>query len=79
MLAFLTGQWELIVILVIALLLFGRRLPEVMRAMGRGIHQFKKGLTEVEDDINSAAESDEEAARKLAEEGSDSEPSSPAG
>ena len=42
---------ELIVILFIALLLFGRRLPEVMRSMGKGVVEFKKGIKGIEDDV----------------------------
>lgn len=45
------GTPEIIVILVIALLLFGRRLPEVGRSLGRGIVEFKKGVKGIEDDI----------------------------
>jgi len=41
------GMPELIVILVIMLLLFGRRLPEVMRGMGKSVTEFKKGMSEV--------------------------------
>ncbi len=44
------GMMEWAVILVIALLLFGRRLPEVGRSMGQGIREFKKGLKETEED-----------------------------
>ncbi len=46
------GPWEIIIILVVALLLFGRRLPEVGRSLGKGIVEFKKGLRGMEDEIN---------------------------
>lgn len=46
------GPWELAALLLIALLLFGKRLPEVARSMGKGISEFKKGMKEVESDIN---------------------------
>jgi len=57
MLAFLQnlGMPELIVIGIIALVLFGRRLPEVGRSLGKGIVEFKKGLREVEDEVNDAS------------------------
>lgn len=44
------GEW--IVILAIGLLLFGRRLPEVGRSLGKGIVEFKKGIKGLEDDID---------------------------
>ncbi len=48
------GMMEMIVIGLVALLLFGRRLPEVGRSLGKGIVEFKKGLRDVEDDVGSA-------------------------
>lgn len=45
------GPTELIIILVIALLIFGRRLPEVARNMGKGIVEFKKGVKGIEDEV----------------------------
>jgi sec-independent protein translocase protein TatA len=41
--------WEWLIILVVALLLFGKKLPEVARGLGRSLTQFKKGLHEVDD------------------------------
>ena len=43
---------ELIVIFVVLVLLFGKRLPEIARGMGRSLHEFKKGVKEVEDTKN---------------------------
>lgn len=54
-LAFL-GTWEVLVILFIALLLFGTRLPKVARSMGQGVAEFKKGMNEVREDIEKAGE-----------------------
>ncbi len=48
------GPWEILIILVIALLIFGKRLPEVGKSLGKGIVEFKKGLHGVEDEIESA-------------------------
>jgi sec-independent protein translocase protein TatA len=49
------GWTEMLIIAVIVLLLFGHRLPSVMRSLGRGVVEFKKGLQDVEDDIEQAA------------------------
>lgn len=44
---------ELIIILVIALLVFGgKRIPELMKGVGKGIRGFKDGLKGLEDEIN---------------------------
>lgn len=46
------GPMELIVILLIALLLFGaKRLPEIGKSIGKSINAFKEGLRESEDEI----------------------------
>jgi sec-independent protein translocase protein TatA len=45
---------ELIVIAAIGLLLFGKRLPEVGRSLGKGIVEFKKGLKGIEEEVEVA-------------------------
>lgn len=42
------GTWELLVVGAIVLLLFGKRIPGVMRSLGQGIVEFKKGVQGVE-------------------------------
>ena len=48
------GLPEMLIIAVIVLLLFGNRLPSVMRSMGRGIVEFKKGVQGIEDEVEKA-------------------------
>ena len=43
---------EMIIFGVIALLLFGKRLPEVARSLGKGIVEFKKGVRGIEDEMD---------------------------
>ena len=40
----LPGPWEAIIVAVIAMLLFGHRLPGMARSLGQGIVEFRKGL-----------------------------------
>ncbi len=49
------GPWEWMLILVLGLLIFGKRLPEVGKSLGKGIVEFKKGLKGVDDEIDQAA------------------------
>lgn len=46
------GMGEWIVIAAIGLLVFGKRLPEVGRSLGKGIVEFKKGLKGIDEDID---------------------------
>ncbi|MCU0727417.1 MAG: twin-arginine translocase TatA/TatE family subunit [Planctomycetes bacterium] len=56
MLAFFLGHTEIIVILIIALLLFGTRLPKVARSLGQGIKEFKGGLRDVKGEVDKAGD-----------------------
>ncbi|TVQ60158.1 MAG: twin-arginine translocase TatA/TatE family subunit [Phycisphaerales bacterium] len=52
------GTTELIIILVIGLLIFGRRLPEVGRGVGKAIVEFKRGLRGIDDEIEAGVNAD---------------------
>lgn len=48
------GTWEIVAIVAIVLLLFGgKKIPELMQGLGKGVKSFKKGMNEVEKEINS--------------------------
>ena len=54
-LAWVPGMGEWIIIAAFGLILFGKRLPEVGRSLGKGIVEFKKGLKGVDDEIEEAS------------------------
>lgn len=56
LLGWMPGPLELIIVGVVVLLLFGTRLPSVMRSLGRGVVEFKKGIQGIEDDVDSSSE-----------------------
>jgi sec-independent protein translocase protein TatA len=46
------GTGEIIIIAIVVLLLFGgRKIPELMKGLGKGIKNFKEGVKGIEDDI----------------------------
>lgn len=45
---------ELMVVGIIALLLFGKKLPEVARSMGKSLTEFKKGMSGIEENVTSS-------------------------
>lgn len=45
--------WEWLIIFLVVLLLFGgKKIPELMRGLGKGVHSFRKGMQEARDEMN---------------------------
>lgn len=61
----LPGGTEWIVILIVGLLLFGRRLPEIARSIGKSIVEFKRGIKDVREDIEDQSRLDPPAAPRI--------------
>lgn len=52
----LIGAQEIIVILLIVLILFGgKKIPELMRGLGKGVREYKNAVNDVEDSLRSEA------------------------
>ena len=46
------GMWEVIIIALVILLIFGgKKIPELMKGLGKGVKSFKEGMKDVEDDV----------------------------
>ena len=46
------GTWEIVLIVLAILLLFGgKKIPELMKGMGKGVKSFKEGMKEVNDEV----------------------------
>lgn len=51
--------WEILIIVLVILLLFGgKKIPELMNGIGKGISSFKKGLKDIEEDVKSDTSSE---------------------
>lgn len=49
------GTWELILIILVFVLIFGgKKIPELMKGVGKGVKSFKEGMNEIDDQVNQA-------------------------
>ena len=47
------GTWEIVIIaLVILLILGGKKIPELMKGLGKGVRSFKEGISEVDEQVS---------------------------
>ena len=47
------GTWELILIILVIVLIFGgKKIPELMKGVGKGVKSFKEGMNEVDEQVN---------------------------
>jgi sec-independent protein translocase protein TatA len=65
LLLFGLGMQEIIVIALIVLLLFGgKKIPELMKGLGKGVKSFKDGIKEVDDEVKEVKEMTDEEVRR---------------
>ena len=54
------GMWEIVLIVLVILLLFGgKKIPELMKGLGKGVKSFKQGMNEVEKEIKEDPKAEE--------------------
>jgi sec-independent protein translocase protein TatA len=66
----------MIIVLVVAVLLFGKRLPEVARSLGKGVAEFRRGVSGIEEVITKADYAPSQAPRVTRDDDRD-EPTAP--
>ena len=62
------GPLEVVIILIVAVLIFGRRLPEIARGMGKSVSEFKKGIQEAKDTQDDVIDEVNKVGRDVADE-----------
>lgn len=59
------GTGEIIIIVFVILLLFGgRKIPELMKGLGKGVRSFKQGMNDITDEINRPVDENDTPAKK---------------
>ncbi|MBO4924745.1 MAG: twin-arginine translocase TatA/TatE family subunit [Bacteroidales bacterium] len=63
------GFWEIfLIVLVIVLLFGGKKIPELMRGVGKGVKSFRQGMNEVEDELKEVTKDLDKESDKKADE-----------
>ena len=53
----IVGPWQIVIIALVILLLFGgKKIPELMKGLGKGVKSFKEGVSEVEKEVEKPVE-----------------------
>ncbi len=64
MIPLMIGTWEWVIIVAVILLLFGgKKIPELMRGLGKGVQEFKKGVAEAKSELDKPDEEPEKKDR----------------
>ena len=51
------GPWEIIIIILVIVLIFGgKKIPELARGLGKGLHEFKKTTQEIKNEVDTVTE-----------------------
>ncbi|MBR3075836.1 MAG: twin-arginine translocase TatA/TatE family subunit [Bacteroidales bacterium] len=51
------GPWQIVIIALVILLLFGgKKIPELMKGLGKGVKSFKEGINEIDEQVNKEIE-----------------------
>lgn len=59
------GPWQVLIIALVIVLLFGgKKIPELMKGVGKGVKSFKEGMSEVEKDIKDIKQEVESSAKE---------------
>ena len=63
------GMWEIVLIVLVVLLLFGgKKIPELMKGLGKGVKSFKEGISEVDEQVSDIKKELEKPAETKSEE-----------
>ena len=59
------GPWEVVIILVVVLVIFGgKKIPELARGLGQGLREFKKATHEIKEEVESVTKETDEAKKE---------------